>query len=79
MVLAVVAVALLWDHGSFDGLRRAVIYRAGAEGRDGCAQLYRYAVEKSAVFTSLDGSLIMPPTGRSASSVRTGPFATTRR
>lgn len=27
VVLAVVAVALLWDHGSFDGLRRAVIYR----------------------------------------------------
>lgn len=41
-----------------------MIYRAGAEGRDGCAQLYRYAVEKSAVFTSLDGSLIMASDGQ---------------
>lgn len=36
VVLAVVAVALLWDHGSFDRSAPApVIYPAGAEGRDG--------------------------------------------
>ena len=64
VVLAVVAVALLWDHGSFDGLRRAVIYRQAQKDETGCAQLYRYAVEKSAVFTSLDGSLIMASDGQ---------------
>ena len=52
VVLAVVAVALLWDHGSFDGLRRAVIYRQAQKDETGCAQLYRYAVEKSTVFTT---------------------------
>ena len=46
VVLAVVAVALLWDHGSFDGLRRAVIYRQAQKDETGCAQLYRYAVRE---------------------------------
>ena len=31
VVLAVVAVALLWDHGSFDGLRPALPLRRGEE------------------------------------------------
>lgn len=35
VVLAVVAVALLWDHGSFDGLRRAVIYRQAQKDETG--------------------------------------------
>ena len=38
VVLAVVAVALLWDHGSFDGLRRAVIYRQAQKDETGCAR-----------------------------------------
>lgn len=62
--LVVVALALLWDRGSFDGLRRAVIYHRAQKDETGCAQLYSYAAEKGARFASLEGSLIMVSDGQ---------------
>lgn len=57
LVLAVVAAAILWDRGTFDGLRRSVIYRRAEKDETGCAQLYSYPSDKTSVFASLGGSL----------------------
>ena len=58
VVLAVVAVAVLRDTTTFDGLRRAVLYASAEKDENGCAQLYRYAAEKDSTFASVGGSLI---------------------
>ena len=58
VLLAVVAVSLLWQRGTFDGLRRSVIYACAEKDENGCAQLYRYASDQSGSFASLDGSLV---------------------
>ncbi len=46
VLLAVVAVSLLWQRGTFDGLRRSVIYARAEKDENGCAQLYQYAADR---------------------------------
>ena len=58
-VLAVVALALLWDSTAFDGLRRSVIYRRAQKDETGCALLYTYAAEQDNCYASLEGSLVL--------------------
>ena len=58
LVLAGVTLAILWDRGTFDGLRRAVLYRRAAKDETGCAQLYSYPSDKTSCFASLEGSLV---------------------
>ena len=57
VLLAVVAVSLLWQRGTFDGLRRSVIYARAEKDENGCAQLYQYAADREYRFVSLSGSL----------------------
>lgn len=57
-VALVVAVILLWDQSSFDGLRRDVIYLTAKKDANGCAQLYSYAGDKSSTYAALEGSLV---------------------
>ena len=57
VLLAVVAVSLLWQRGTFDGLRRRVIYARTEKDENGCAQLYQYAADREYRFVSLSGSL----------------------
>ena len=57
VLLAVVAVSLLWQQGTFDGLRRSVIYARAEKDENGCAQLYQYAADREYRFVSLSGSL----------------------
>ena len=58
LVLAVVTAAILWDRGTFDGLRRSVIYYKANKDETGCAQLYSYPSDKTSCFMSLGGSLV---------------------
>ena len=51
------AVSLLWQRGTFDGLRRSVIYARAEKDENGCAQLYQYAADREYRFVSLSGSL----------------------
>lgn len=57
-VAAAVTVILLWDQSSFDGLRRSVIYLTAKKDANGCAELYRYAGDKSSTCAALGGSLV---------------------
>jgi len=58
IVLGAAAVVILWDQSSFDHLRRGIIYAAADKDENGCAQLYRYAGDKTGTFAVLDGTLI---------------------
>ena len=58
LVLAIVAAAILWDRGTFDGLRRSVLYYRAEKDETGCAQLYTYPSDKTSCFLSLGGSLV---------------------
>ena len=58
VILAAVAVLLLWDQSSFDGLRRSVIYAAAKKDESGCAELYEYNGDQSSKFAALDGKLV---------------------
>ena len=58
-VMAVAALALLWDSTAFDGLRRSVIYARAEKDENGCALLYTYAAEKDNSYASLEGSLVL--------------------
>lgn len=58
LVLSVVAVALLWDANSFDGLRRSIIYARAEKDETGCATLYYYENDATSRFAALDGSLV---------------------
>ena len=58
VVLAGVAMALLWDATAFDGLRRSLIYARAEKDETGCVTLYRYAAEKDSCFALLEGSLV---------------------
>ena len=58
VVLAVVALAVLWDSTTFDGLRRSFVYARADKDENGCARLYSYDSDRSGCFATLDGSLI---------------------
>ena len=58
IVLGVVAVAVLWDANSFDGLRRSIIYARAEKDETGCAKLYYYENDATSRFAALDGSLV---------------------
>ena len=58
IVLAVVALAVLWDSTAFDGLRRSFVYARADKDENGCARLYSYDSDRSGCFATLDGSLI---------------------
>ena len=58
IVLAVVALAVLWDSTTFDGLRRSFVYARADKDENGCARLYSYDSDRSGCFATLDGSLI---------------------
>ncbi len=58
IVLAVVALAVLWDSTTFDGLRRSFVYARADKDENGCARLYIYDSDRSGCFATLDGSLI---------------------
>ena len=58
VVVAAVAVILLWDQSSFDGLRRSFIYARAEKDDSGCAMLYRYDSDTSGQFTVLEGSIV---------------------
>ena len=58
VVVAAVAVVLLWDQSSFDGLRRSFLYARAEKDESGCALLYRYEKDASGTFTVLEGSLV---------------------
>ena len=58
VVLAVVALAVLWDSTAFDGLRRSFVYARADKDENGCARLYSYDSDRSGCFATLDGSLI---------------------
>ena len=58
IVLGVVAVAVLWDANSFDGLRRSIIYARAEKDETGCARLYYYENDATSRFAALDGSLV---------------------
>ena len=58
-LLAVVAVVLLWDQSSFDGLRRSIIYATAKKDESGCAELYEYNGDQTSRFAVLDGSLVV--------------------
>lgn len=57
VALIAVAVALLWDQSSFDGLRRSIIYAKAQKDESGCARLYEYTGDNTSRFAVLDGSL----------------------
>ena len=57
-LICIVAVALLWDQSSFDGLRRSIIYATAEKDESGCAELYQYAGDQTGRFAALDGSLV---------------------
>lgn len=65
VLLAAVAVSLLWQRGTFDGLRRSVIYARAEKDENGCAQLYQYAADREYRFVSLSGRWRQPPTAAS--------------
>ena len=54
-----------WQRGTFDGLRRSVIYARAEKDENGCAQLYQYAADREYRFVSLSGSLAAAPTAAS--------------
>ena len=58
IVLAIVALAVLWDSTTFDGLRRSFVYARADKDENGCARLYSYDSDRSGCFATLDGSLI---------------------
>ena len=58
VVLAIVAVVLLWDQNSFDGLRRSIIYATAEKDENGCAALYEYTGDQNSKFAALEGSLV---------------------
>ena len=58
LTLIVVTAALLWEKGTFDGLRRSVVYYRADKDETGCAQLYSYPSDKTSCFLSLGGSLV---------------------
>ena len=58
IVLGVVAVAVLWDANSFDGLRRSIIYARAEKDETGCAKLYYYENDATSRFAALNGSLV---------------------
>ena len=58
IVLAIVALAVLWDSTTFDGLRRSFVYARDDKDENGCARLYSYDSDRSGCFATLDGSLI---------------------
>ena len=58
VILAAVAVVLLWDQSSFDGLRRSIIYATAKKDESGCAELYEYNGDQTSKFAALDGSLV---------------------
>ena len=58
IVLAIVALAVLWDCTTFDGLRRSFVYARADKDENGCARLYSYDSDRSGCFATLDGSLI---------------------
>lgn len=58
LTLGAVAVALLWDANSFDGLRRGIIYARAEKDETGCARLYYYENDATSRFAALDGSLV---------------------
>ena len=58
VVLAVVALAVLWDSTAFDGLRRSFVYARADKDENGCARLYSYDSDRSSRFATLDGSLL---------------------
>lgn len=64
LVLLGVAVALLWDANSFDGLRRSVIYARAEKDETGCAKLYSYDSDEARCFAPLGGSLAILSEGR---------------
>ena len=55
IVLGVVAVAVLWDANSFDGLRRSIIYARAEKDETGCAKLYYYENDATSRFAALNG------------------------
>ena len=57
-VVCIVAVVLLWDQSSFDGLRRSIIYATAKKDANGCAELYQYAGDQTSQFAALEGSLV---------------------
>ena len=63
-VVSAVAVILLWDQSSFDGLRRSFLYARADKDESGCALLYRYDSDTSGQFTVLEGSLVSVSQGR---------------
>lgn len=58
VVLGAVAVAVLWDANSFDGLRRSIIYARAEKDETGCAKLYYYENDATSRFAAIDGSLV---------------------
>lgn len=58
IVLAIMALAVLWDSTTFDGLRRSFVYARADKDENGCARLYSYDSDRSGCFATLDGSLI---------------------
>lgn len=58
IVLAIVALAVLWDSTTFDGLRRSFVYARADKDENGCARLYSYDSDRSGCFATMDGSLI---------------------
>jgi len=57
-LVTVVAVAMIWDRSSFDGLRRSVIYARADKDESGCALLYEYESDATSSFATLGGSLL---------------------
>ena len=64
LILAGVALALLWDANEFDGLRRSVIYARAEKDETGCAKLYSYDSDEARCFAPLGGSLAILSEGR---------------
>lgn len=58
LVLGIVVVSVLWDRGTFDGLRRSVLYYKAEKDETGCARLYSYPGDKTSCFLSLGGALV---------------------
>lgn len=65
VLLAVVAVSLLWQRGTFDGLRRSVIYARAEKDENGCASYTSMRQTGSIGSCPCPGHWRRPPTAAS--------------